>query len=155
MKEVVLNIFMEEFQHKVKYLTQDHEIIIKEGPFARVMADPDSLERILFNLLANSIRHSRGNTPIIVTWKIIPDFVEIMVADKGEGIDDKTLLHVFEPFYRGKYGKKLLDVGTGLGLTLVKSMVEAHGGSIRIDSLFGHYTNVHFTLPLYLKISES
>ncbi|RLB79420.1 MAG: hypothetical protein DRH24_12620 [Deltaproteobacteria bacterium] len=145
---IILSEFIEEFKRKAKYLTQTHSIIIQKGPFLVLMADPALLEQILFNLLSNSIRYSPPEAPIILGWELIPDYVEIRVTDQGEGMDSKTLTHVFEPFYRGKNQKSRDEKGTGLGLALVKSMVEAHGGFIGIKSTHGKGSTVFFALPL-------
>ncbi len=147
-KRIVLSEFMEYFVRKARHLTKTHSIIIQKGILLTIMADPGLLEQILFNLLSNAIRYSSPSTSIIVGWKLIPDYVEIWVTDQGKGIERETLSHVFEPFYRGKNQKSEGEKGTGLGLTLVKSMVEAHGGTIRINSAPGQGTTVFFTLPL-------
>jgi len=147
-KRIVLSEFMEEFSRKAKHLTQTHSIIIQEGPVLTFMADPDLLEQILFNLFSNAIRYSPPEAPITLGWKLIPDHVEVRVTDQGEGMDRETLSHVFEPFYRGKNQKLSDEKGSGLGLALTKSMVEAHGGGIRIESTPGKGATVFFTLPL-------
>ena len=147
-QRIVLTQFFYDFEQQAKLLAQTRPISIQEGPFLTLMADPDLLEQILFNLLSNAVRHCPGKTPIILGWKLIPDYVEIWLSDKGEGMDMETLSHVFEPFYRGKNKKLTREKGTGLGLTLAKSMVEAQGGSIRIESTPGQGTTVFFTLPL-------
>ncbi len=147
-KRIDLSEFMDEFQRKAKYMMQSHSLIIQEGPHLILMADPDLLEQIFFNLLSNAIRYALPGTPIILDWKLIPDYVEIRVADQGEGMDRETLSHVFEPFYRGKNQKTSYERGSGLGLALTKSMIEAHGGSIRIESISGKGTTVFFVLPL-------
>ncbi len=147
-KRLVLSTFMEEFERKAKHLAQTHSIIVQQGPFLTLMADPDLLEQVLFNLFSNAIRYSPLETPIVLGWKLIPDYVEIRVANQGKGIDKETLPHVFEPFYRGKNQKTSEEKGSGLGLALAKSMVAAHQGSIKIDSAAGKGTTVIFTLPL-------
>jgi two-component system OmpR family sensor kinase len=147
-QHIVLNEFINEFREKVVYLLKSHSIIFEKGPYIKLMADPHLLEQILFNLLSNAVRYSSPDSPIRLGWKLIPDYVEIWIADKGEGMDEETLSHVFEPFYRGKKQRLFHDKGCGLGLTLTKAMVEAHGGKIRIESKLGKGTTVLFTLPL-------
>jgi len=147
-KRVVLSEWMQEFKRQTKYLSQTHSIHIQNGPFLSLLADPNLLEQILFNLLSNAVRYSPQDRPIVIGWKLIPDYVEIRVSDRGEGMDKEMLSHVFEPFYRGKNQRAAQEKGAGLGLTLVKSMVEAHRGFIRIASAPGKGTTVFFTLPL-------
>jgi len=147
-KRVVLTEFVNEFKQKAKYITKTHKLSIQEGPYIKLMVDPDLLEQILFNLLSNAVRYSPPKTTIIIDWKLIPDYAELRVTDTGEGMDKATLSQVFEPFYRGKNQKFFYEKGTGLGLALVKSMIEAHGGAIRIESVSKKGTTVFFTLPL-------
>jgi len=147
-KQLVLSNFMKEFEQKIRQLTQTHSIIIQQGPFLTLLADPDLLEQILLNLFSNAIRYSLPEAPIVLGWKLLPEHVEISVTDQGKGIDKETLSHVFEPFYRGKNQKLLEEKGSGLGLSLVKSMVQAHEGSIRIESTLCKGTTVFFILPL-------
>ena len=145
---IILNEFIHDFEQKAKLLIGNQSITIREGPFLALTADPDLLEQILFNLLSNATRYSCGKLPIVLGWKLIPDYVEIWISDKGKGMDKETLSHVFEPFYRGKNQNPTDEKGSGLGLALTKAMVEAHGGSIRIKSMPNKGTTVFFTLPL-------
>jgi len=147
-RRIALTEFIYDFEQRAGLLAQTRPITIQEGPFFTLMADPDLLEQILFNLLSNAVRHSPAGTPIILGWKLIPDYVEIWLSDQGEGMDKKTLSHVFEPFYRGKNKNVTGEKGAGLGLPLAKSMVEAQGGAIRIESAPGKGTTVFFALPL-------
>ncbi|NOX89088.1 MAG: HAMP domain-containing histidine kinase [Calditrichaeota bacterium] len=147
-RRIVLNEFIKDFEQRGKLLAQGRQIVIQEGPLLTLMADPDLLEQILFNLLSNAVRYSPAGTPVILGWKLIADYVEIWISDRGKGMDNKTLAHVFEPFYRGKNENVTGEKGAGLGLALTKSMVEAQGGTIRIESTPGNGTTVFFTLPL-------
>ena len=146
-QRLALSDFFREFNRQARYLTKNHPLVVDEGPNITLMADSDLLQQILFNLLSNAIRYSPGNLPVTIGWKLLPGFVEIRVADAGEGMDNSTLAHVFEPFFSGTGGKST-DKNTGLGLTLARSMVEAQGGEIRIESRPGKGTTVFFTLPL-------
>lgn len=146
-QRIVLSDFFASFGQQAKHLAQNHSIVVDEGPYLTVMADRDLLEQILFNLLSNAVRYSSENLPVTIGWKLLPDFVEISVVDAGEGMDEETLSRVFEPFFSGTGGKST-DKNTGLGLTLTRSMVEAQGGKIRIESSPGKGTTVFFTLPL-------
>ncbi len=147
-KQIALNEFMIEFQRKTKFIAHTHFLILKKGPYIKLTVDPDMLEQILFNLLSNAIRYSPPASDIIIEWKLIPDFVEFHVIDKGDGISGEILPHLFEPFYRGNNRNYSNDKSTGLGLALTKTMIEAHGGNIRIDSNSGRGTTVIFIFPL-------
>ena len=146
---VVLSRFLDDFIQQAKVLAGKHPVSIQQGPYVRIEADPDLLKQILLNLLSNAFRYSPGDSPVVMGWKLLPQGVEIWVSDQGKGMDKKTLSHVFEPFYQGKSSHRASgDRGIGLGLSLVKSMVEAQGGSVRIQSEPGRGTRVSFTLPL-------
>jgi len=146
-QHIVLSDFLKNFMQQIKHLTKNHIITVDEGPYITVMADRDLLQQILLNLLSNALRHSPEDSPVVTGWKLLSGFVEIFVADTGEGMDRETLSRAFEPFYSGE-NKSTEEKGTGLGLTLTRTMVEAQGGTIRIESTPGKGTTVFFTLPL-------
>ncbi len=143
-----LNDFFKNFITQAQLLTQGRRIVLREGPFVTLVVDPDMLKQILFNLLYNAIQHTDETGTITLGWKLTPNQVEIWIADNGEGISPQDLPHIFEPFYRGKNVTSKRIKGTGLGLTLVKSMVEAHNGYIKVDSQLGKGTVFTFRLPL-------
>ena len=104
-------------------------------------ADPDRLSQIVINLLENAIKATPegGNVTIISALEDSSTFVE--VKDSGKGISDEELPHIFERFFRGAGG------GLGLGLTIVRELVDAHGGEIKVHSEIGKGTRVRVTLP--------
>ncbi|HDZ89516.1 MAG: HAMP domain-containing histidine kinase [Thermoplasmata archaeon] len=147
-QEVNLDEFFEGFLQQATILGRDHRVTLEKGPFVLVSADRDMLEQVMFNLLHNAVRHSRSGETITLGWRLVPNHVKIWVEDHGEGIPPRDLPHIFEPFYRGVsrvYGN---ERGTGLGLTLAKAVVEAHGGRITVESRPGKGTIVAFLLPL-------
>ncbi len=147
-QSIVLSEFFNEFEYQAQVLACEHSVVIRQGPYVRVLADPDLLKQILLDLLSNALRYSPTEAPVVIGWKLLPEEVEIWVSDKGQGMDPETLSHIFEPFYQGKLRVVSDNKGIGLGLSLAKSMIEAHGGAIRIDSSPGEGTTVSFTIPL-------
>ncbi len=145
---VGLQDFFSDFMSQARLLAGNRSVLLRPGPFVTISVDPDLLQQILLNLLSNALRHSTDETPVVITWRLRPEFVEIEVSDQGEGMDQETLSHVFEPFFKGKSTGRSLGKRSGLGLALAKSMVEAHGGSIHIRSNLGKGTTVTFTLPI-------
>ena len=114
---------------------------------AAARANPEKLQRVLFNLIQNAIRHTPADGSVTVAAEANAGTVEIEVADTGEGLapDEREL--AFDPFYRGGAGRARTGDGTGLGLTICRAIVEAHGGRIWFaDSPQG--TRVRFSLPL-------
>ena len=131
-EEVDLKEFFSSFVVKASILAKERRLILREGPPVVLRADTRMLEQILYNLLDNAVRHTKRGQEIAVGWGIEGEEVKIWVADEGEGISPQDFPHIFEPFYQGEAGSG--KGGTGLGLTLVKAMVEAHGGRVEVKS---------------------
>lgn len=111
----------------------------------RAPGNPEKLQRVLFNLIQNAIRHTPPDGAITVRARAAPGGVEVEVADTGSGIDADDRARIFEPFYRGNRART--DSGAGLGLAICSAIVEAHGGRIWLaDAEVG--TSVRFALPL-------
>jgi two-component system OmpR family sensor kinase/two-component system sensor histidine kinase BaeS len=123
-------------------------------PFAQ--ADPDRVAQVLRNLLVNAVRHTPPGGLVTVYASSKADNLEIAIADTGEGIAPEDLAHVFERFWRadparartGSDGEERFIGGTGLGLAVAQSLVEAQGGRIWAESTPGEGTVFRFTLPL-------
>jgi two-component system phosphate regulon sensor histidine kinase PhoR len=111
-----------------------------------VMLDSDRIERVLVNLIHNSIKFTTagGHITITASWK--EREVVIAVADTGVGIESSELPRVFERLY--KADKARSGGGTGLGLAIARHTVEAHGGRIWAESVYGKGTTIYFSLPV-------
>jgi signal transduction histidine kinase len=106
-------------------------------------ANADKVQRVLFNLIQNAIRHTPADGSVTVRARNAGGDVEIEVADEGEGIAAADGERVFDAFYRGDESRS--EDGAGLGLAISRAIVEAHGGRIWLeDGVPG--TSVHFTL---------
>ncbi|HOV87801.1 MAG TPA: HAMP domain-containing sensor histidine kinase [Syntrophobacteraceae bacterium] len=116
----------------------------------RVMADAEHLQQVMLNLIGNAIKFSPAGTEILV--RVDRDFAEgsdrvrFSVSDAGPGIPEKELSMVFHKYYRASGVRKQMD-GVGLGLSISKHIVEAHGGSIWVESQVGRGSTFGFTLP--------
>ncbi len=152
-QEVEIRAFMVDFTRQAQILARNRTVDIRQGPPLTLMADPDLLEQILLNLLSNAVRYSPAGTTITICWKAQARTAEIWLADQGRGMDETTLAHLFEPFYRGSSARRTETKGAGLGLTLTKTMVEAQGGTIHVNSSSGRGTTVSFTIPLVSTVS--
>jgi len=109
-------------------------------------ADPEKVQRVLFNLIQNAIRHTPADGSVTVAAELNGSTVEVEVADTGEGLAPEDRERAFEPFYRGGAGAARSGDGTGLGLAICRAIVEAHGGRIWFaDSPMG--ARVRFSLP--------
>jgi signal transduction histidine kinase len=122
------------------------------GGLSAAQANPEKLQRVLFNLIQNAIRHTPADGSIVVHAQPSGGGIEIEVADTGEGIAAPDRDHVFAAFYRGGAGASRTGEGAGLGLAVSRAIVEAHGGRIWLaDSEQG--TRVRFSLPAAAAVS--
>lgn len=110
-------------------------------------ADRKAIKRILLNLLSNAIRFTPDGGLVTVSVRLVSDWFEVAVTDNGAGIPPEDLPRLTDPFERGRRDPYKSEEGTGLGLTIVQSLVEMHGGKLRIESELGKGTRVSFNLP--------
>jgi len=122
--------------------------LINEVPDLAAHGDPNRLDQILANLIDNAIKYGKPQGRIIVGAKPVDGRVEIFVQDDGPGIPPDSLERVFERFYRVDKARSREQGGTGLGLAIVKHIVQAHGGTVRVESELGKGATFYFTLPL-------
>ena len=113
-----------------------------------VMADSDRITQVLLNLLDNARRHTPTNGSITIRAYSKDNMLYTQIRDTGIGIDATDLPHIFERFYRASRSRNGASGGSGLGLSIVKAIITAHGGTIWAESNLGQGTTVTFTLPL-------
>lgn len=111
-----------------------------------VFADQTRIRQVLNNLLYNSLRHTPEGGLVVVQAKPLNEMIEVSVSDTGRGIPDHEIEHVFDRYYQAERGQRH-DEGSGLGLSIVKQLVNAHGGEISVESRQGEGTTFRFTLP--------
>ncbi len=108
-------------------------------------ANPEKLQRVLFNLIQNAIRHTPSDGSVVVRAEPVASGIEVEIADSGDGIAPQERDDVFTAFYRGGVDTARTGDGAGLGLAVSRAIVEAHGGRIwLVDS--SHGTRVRFSL---------
>jgi signal transduction histidine kinase len=98
-----------------------------------VLADPKKLQRVLYNLVQNALRHTPADGTVILEAREEGPEIRVSVADGCEGIGEDERERVFEPFYRGDRSRQRGGDGAGLGLSIAKGIVEAHGGRIWVE----------------------
>jgi signal transduction histidine kinase len=113
-----------------------------------VVCDPEEIDRIVLNLISNAIKFSEVGDEIFVAIKAENESVEISVKDNGIGIKDNNLDMIFNRFNQVDKSLSRSSEGAGIGLCLVKSIVELHGGSIYVESEFGKGSKFTVKLPL-------
>lgn len=122
-----------------------------EANLPSVQADPDAIRRVLYNLMSNAVKYSEDEKQLDI--ELTGDTrrgkrgVLLSVHDRGIGIRPEDRAHVFEGFFRATDSRVREKAGTGLGLSLVKRIVEAHGGAIDIESRLVKGTSVRVFLP--------
>ena len=131
----------------VANLAARHEVAVHSGSVSgTVLVDPIRLRQVLINLLANAIKYNRPRGQVVVESDLGPNSVCLRVRDTGRGLSAEQLTHLFEPFNRLGMSSEGIE-GSGIGLTVVKALVEGMGGQIKASSLVDHGTVFELTLP--------
>ena len=112
--------------------------------------DPNLLERVMLNLLSNAIKFSPQDSTIYVDVLVNEDYTEINVKDEGIGIPTKYRKSIFERFVQADKSLTRENEGSGIGLSIVKSIVDLHGGYLSVESELGKGSNFKIILPNYL-----
>lgn len=126
------------------------EIILSGSDRLSLFCDRDWLNEAIDNIVKNAFDHTESGATIRVAWKELPSGVQIVITDNGCGIHPEDIHHIFKRFYRSRFSKD--KQGIGLGLPLAKAIVEAHNGTIEVDSELGIGTTftMNFLIPTKL-----
>src|SRR6185295_7950984 len=138
----------EEFQETVR----DRGYAIEfTGPpeGAHICGDREALGGALWNLLDNAVKYSPDEKQVQMAVSCANGKVEVSVRDHGSGISKEDMKRVFGKFYRGANARKQGTKGTGIGLAMVKEIVEAHGGTVRVRSELGRGSEFAMVLPCH------
>ena len=124
------------------------EIVSGDGSL-EILVDPDRLDQVLSNLVANALRHTRAGGKIVVRAQHLPAAIRLEVRDSGSGISPADLPFIFDRFYRADPSRvRQPGSGSGLGLAIARQLVQAHGGQIHAESTPGQGTTILIDLPL-------
>lgn len=138
---------LEDARQMLQPLAKQRDIRLQfdpSNPPALAFFDRERVLRVLWNLVGNAIKFSPQNSRIVVKARSDQQFVHISVADSGPGIPEKQLPQLFDDFWQAP---KTADQGAGVGLSVVKTIVEAHGGTLQVNSHSGHGSTFTFSLP--------
>lgn len=126
------------------------EIILSGNDEITFLCDHGWLMEAIGNLVKNALDHTEKGGLIRIEWRAFPSLFQITVKDNGSGIHPEDLHHIFKRFYRSRYSKDTF--GIGLGLPLAKAIIEAHSGTIEVDSELGRGTTftIDFLIPTEL-----
>jgi K+-sensing histidine kinase KdpD len=133
---------------EVRRRTEKHRLVVEfPSDFPIIEADPRWTKQALRNILDNAVKYSPDGGLIVIRGEVRPSDVVVSVADQGIGISPEDLIPLFERYFRATAATRLHIDGTGLGLPIARTMVEAQNGRIWVDSKVGEGTTVFFSLP--------
>ena len=124
------------------------QIISSLSPVS-ILGDGDRLKQVMWNLLSNAIKFTPSGGQVEITLEALPTYAEIRVSDTGKGIQPDLLPHIFDRFRQGDSSTTKASQGLGLGLAIVRQLVELHGGTVQAESLgVAQGTTMIMQLPL-------
>jgi two-component system sensor histidine kinase PilS (NtrC family) len=123
-------------------VSERHRIVVKlDPPSASVIADPDQVSQIFWNLARNSLRAMPGGGTLTIVGKLTDEHYRMQVIDTGRGMTEEQRANLFHPF------QSFFDGGTGIGMAIVYRIVQEHGGRLDVDSRPGGGTTITVELP--------
>lgn len=146
--EIILEKLMKELVKETALIDDEHQIECDFLPNIEILGDQKLIKQMLRAIVNNSIRYSPAQTLIKIDYKVVGENVEIVISDQGIGISDNDIPYIFDRFYRVDKARTRSVGGTGLGLSLVKWIVEIHNGSIMANSEVGKGTSMVIRLPM-------
>lgn len=146
-KPVELDSIFLDVYRQVKSLDYQVEIVLKSVDQVYVLGDEDRLKQLILNLVDNALKYTNSGGTVSLGLSKANGIAEIEVADTGPGIPPEDLPRIFDRFYRVDKARSRNLGGSGLGLSIAKWIAQAHGGSIRVDSVVGQGSTFLITLP--------
>ncbi len=122
----------------------------------QIIADPEQLERVIHNIVSNSVKYRGSQTHLVITMRLqdVGDFIQVELGDNGMGIETKDLPHIFDRMYRADASRNSSTGGSGIGLSIVKKIIEDHGGNIWVTSKMGEGTTMYFVIRKYQEVMQ-
>lgn len=149
-ESVDLNCLLADSVEKMRLYYEEKQQIVRlhlcEPPIL-IRADKNKLEQVITNIFSNAIKYTEPHGSIDISEKISDDHIDILICDTGLGIPQEDIEHIFERFYRVDKGRSREQGGTGLGLSIAKNIMEAHNGTIAVNSTLNKGTTFILTLP--------
>jgi phosphoserine phosphatase RsbU/P len=146
-REMDLSALVEQCAEELSLATPESRIEVKVSGACHMKADSDRLTQALTNLFSNAHAHGSPGTPIDVAVICEGDHVRVTVHNRGEPIPENMQQTIFDPFRRGEQRSYNVRKGLGLGLYITRQVVEAHGGTVDVDSTLADGTTFTLTLP--------
>ena len=145
--EFWINELVEEVIKESKLIHPNFDTRLNSNERLSIYADKRLIKQMLRAVLDNSIKYSKESTKIIVDSKLVKNKLRIEISDEGIGIVREDLPYIFDRFYRVDKARTRDLGGSGLGLSIVKWIAEAHGGSVDVESTLGKGTNLIINIP--------
>lgn len=134
-------------QYRIYIEKEDYQITYEGASNAIVKADPKRMKQVVYNLLNNAINYTGDDKIIKVTLNIIEDRIIVSIQDTGNGINEEEIPHIFEKYYKIDKSYSRVAVGTGIGLSIVKNILEQHHFIYGVHSQKGKGSTFYFELP--------
>ncbi|RII28646.1 MAG: two-component sensor histidine kinase [Geobacter sp.] len=150
LQEVELRELLQELIHQFSTLAAEKGVLLEfvvDRP-ARIRGDRTRLQQVFLNLLDNALKYTESGNTVRLSLENDEAYAKVSVSDRGQGIPTADLPYIFDRFYRVDEARNRADGGSGLGLSLVKSYTEAHGGRIDVVSEVGKGSTFTVFLPL-------
>ena len=121
----------------------------------QIIADPEQLKRVIHNIINNSIKYlDKPKGFINIRVKDVGDFIQVEIEDNGKGIAKKDLPYIFDRFFRADTSRNSATGGSGIGLSIVRKIIEDHGGKIWATSKEETGTIMYFVLRKYQEVPD-
>lgn len=149
-QDIQLELLVRELQPHMEMLAGERQLIFNLKPDLVCLCDPDKFKQVILNLFHNAVQHTdpvKGRIEISLTNSA--SHAILALHDNGPGIPADHLPHLFERFYRSDHSRSRKYGGSGLGLAITQSIVEAHGGTIDVDSKLGEGSMFRVSIPLH------
>lgn len=135
-----MRLHAEQKRQRLLFRADDEDVV--------AVIDADQIEQLIINILSNAIKYSSEDSDVVISLEKGEHEMTVEIADRGPGIAEEDLKHIFERFYRVDKARSRAMGGTGLGLAIAKGIVELHGGTITAKSVVGEGTVMVIQLPL-------
>ncbi|SMD32811.1 Signal transduction histidine kinase [Reichenbachiella faecimaris] len=139
----LVSMFKSSAEFKSVNLTYESSITDEVG----ISIDPNQFEKIIFNLITNALKHTHQGDSVMVKVETINHDLKIYIRDTGEGIPENSLPYLFDRYYQSPTNKYHVYEGLGIGLSLVKELIDVHGGKISVKSKIGEGSTFTLTIP--------
>lgn len=140
-------------EYQIRFKEKGVFLLYKSDSEIMIDSDSEALERVVRNLLENALKYTESNGSVTISCQIQASQVEIVVEDTGIGIPDESQSQIFDRFYRVDKSRTRASGGSGLGLSIVKAIVNGLGGDVNVSSRLGEGSKFIISLPIVRKTS--